>query len=75
MYHYPDKDVSIDLTDPTFVRARPVRHLLEQPDAETAIDGRYRKAPGDVVDWPVGSHLDPGSQICRDCERVAAEAS
>jgi hypothetical protein len=73
--HHPDKDISLDPANPTSLRARPVRHLLEDQDAEIAIDGTYRKAPGDIVDWPEGSYLDPGSEICAECERAAAEAS
>ncbi len=75
VYHHRDKDVSFDPANPMPPLRRPVRHLLEKPDAEVAIDGRYQKAAGDIVDWPIGSYLDPGSEICRDCERVAAEAS
>lgn len=76
LYHRPVVDVSLDPANPMPpLRPRPVRHLLEKPDAEMAIDGRYRKALGDIVDGPEGSYFDPGSEICRDCERAAAEAS
>jgi hypothetical protein len=76
LYHRLIVDISLDPANPTPPRRpRPVRHLLESPDAEIAIDGTYRKAPGDIVDWPAGSYLDPGSEICEDCERAAAEAS
>lgn len=76
LYHRPVVDVSLDPANPMPpLRPRPARHLLDKPDADMAIDGKYRKAPGDMVDWAAGSYLDPGSEICRDCERVAAEAS
>jgi len=76
LYNRPVVDVSLDPANPTQpLRLRSVRHLLENPDGEIAIDGTYRKAPGDIVDWPAGSYLDPGSEICEDCERAAAEAS
>lgn len=45
------------------------------PDVETAIDGKYPKTLGAIVDWPQGSYRDPWSEICEDCERAAAEAS
>lgn len=76
LYHCPVVDISLDPANPTPpMRPRPVRHLLENPDAEMAIDGTYRNAPGDIVDWPEGSYLDPGSEICAECERAAAEIS
>jgi hypothetical protein len=76
LYHHPVVDISLDPANPIPpVRPRPVRHLLERPDAELAVDSTYRKAPGDIVDWPTGSYLDPGSEICADCARVATAAS
>jgi hypothetical protein len=76
MYHYPIVDISLDPANPTPpLRPRPVRHLLENPDAKIAIDGTHRKAPGDIVDWPANSYLDTGSDICKNCERAAAQAS
>lgn len=76
LYHRPIVDISLDPANPMPpVRPRPVRHLLDRPEAEVAIDGIYRKAPGDIVDWPAGSYLDPGSDTCEDCVRAAAAAS
>jgi hypothetical protein len=76
LYHHPVVDISLDPANPMPpVRPRPIRHLLEDPDAEAAIDGAYWKKPGDIVDWPEGSYLDPGSKICAECKRAAAEAS
>lgn len=76
LYHRPVADISLDPANPMPpLQPRPVRHLLENPDSEMAIDGTYRKAPGDIVDWPEGSYLDPGSEICAGCERAAAKAS
>jgi hypothetical protein len=76
MYHRPVVDISLDPAKPMPpLQPRPVRHLLDRPDADLAIDGGCRRAPGDIVDWPSGSYLDPGSDICEDCVRAAAEAS
>ena len=65
LYHHPDKDISLDPANPASLRARTVRHLLEDQDAEIAIDGTYRKAPGDIVAWPESSYLDPGRRSAR----------
>ena len=76
LYHRPVVDISLDPANPIPpLRPRPVRHLLDRIDAEMAIDGSYRKAPGDIVDWAAGSYLGSGSDICEDCVRAAAEAS
>jgi hypothetical protein len=76
LYQRRITDISISPDQPMpRLQPRPVRHLLETKDSEVALDGRYRKSPGDVVDWPPNSYLDPGSQICADCEKAAASAS
>ena len=76
LYQRPIMDVSLDPATPMPpVTPRLVRHLLDRPDAEVAIDRSYRKTLGDIVDWPAGSYLDPGSDACEDCIRAAAEAS
>jgi hypothetical protein len=68
----PDISISRNLSMPP-VRPQPVRHLLETRDSEVALDGHYRKSPGDIVDSG-GKYIDPGSVVCADCVR-AAEAS
>jgi hypothetical protein len=76
LYHHPITDISLDPANPMPpLWPRPVRHLLDRPDAEMAIDGSYRKAVGDIVDWPAGSYFEPGSDICEGCVQAAAEAS
>lgn len=75
LYQRPIVDNSLDPANPLPpLRPRATRHLLDNPDAQIAIDGHYRKAMGDIVDWPAGSYLDLDSEACQDCIRAAAEA-
>ena len=76
VYQRPVVDFSLDPDHPMLhVQPRPVRHLLDDPDATVAIDGSYLKTPIDILDWPPGSYLDPGSDACQDCIRAAAQTS
>jgi hypothetical protein len=76
LYQRPVVDISFDPANPMPPAVpRAVRHLLDSPDAEVAIDGRYRRSPVDIVDWPADSYLDPGSDACEACLRAASSSS
>ena len=73
---WPAPDISLDPSRPMqqSPAGRLVRHLLKSPDAKVAIDGRYRRSPGDRIDYPPGilSYLVRDSDLCPDCARAAS---
>ena len=70
LYERPRTVIDISVADLSQAPAapRPVRHLVELPNDDTALCG-YRRALLDIVDTPAGAYAGPRAGDCSDCAR------